>query len=124
MCWPRPTCGRGTDTRTPTPSLIRSLSLALCTLSVRQAESLIFSQQNCLPASPASIELVNELKGIMPSTLTRFFLCNSGSEAVDNAIKVRTQSAVVRALHSLTLRLSDSLHSFARSHQGGEVFHG
>ena len=53
-----------------------------------QAENLIFSQQNCLPASPASIELVQELKGIMPSTLTRFFLCNSGSEAVDNAIKV------------------------------------
>ena len=88
------------NTRTPAPSLTlaRSLSLALCTSSVRKAESLIFSQQNCLPASPASIELVNELKGIMPSTLTRFFLCNSGSEAVDNAIKVRTQSAVVRAL--------------------------
>lgn len=54
----------------------------------KQAETLIFSQQNCLPASPASIQLVEELRRIMPSTLSRFFLCNSGSEAVDNAIKV------------------------------------
>ena len=54
----------------------------------KQAETMIFSQQNCLPASPASIQLVEELKSIMPSSLTRYFLCNSGSEAVDNAIKV------------------------------------
>ncbi len=54
----------------------------------KQAETLIFAQQNCLPASPASIELVEELRRVMPSTLSRFFLCNSGSEAVDNAIKV------------------------------------
>jgi 4-aminobutyrate aminotransferase len=53
-----------------------------------QANKIIFAQQNILPATPASIKLVNMLDGVMPKTLSRYFFCNSGSEAVDNAIKV------------------------------------
>lgn len=53
-----------------------------------QANKIIFAQQNILPATEASMSLIRLLKGIMPTNLTRYFFCNSGSEAVDNAIKV------------------------------------
>jgi 4-aminobutyrate aminotransferase len=53
-----------------------------------QANKIIFAQQNILPATEASMSLIRFLKGIMPTNLTRYFFCNSGSEAVDNAIKV------------------------------------
>jgi len=54
----------------------------------KQAKEFIFAQQNILPATPASMQLVERLHGIVPNELTRFFFCNSGSEAVDNAMKV------------------------------------
>lgn len=53
-----------------------------------QAKKIIFAQQNILPATESSIKLIQTLKTIMPTNLTRYFFCNSGSEAVDNAIKV------------------------------------
>lgn len=53
-----------------------------------QSKKIIFAQQNILPATEASIKLIQMLKTIMPTNLTRYFFCNSGSEAVDNAIKV------------------------------------
>lgn len=53
-----------------------------------QAGRLIFAQQNILPATVALAELTDRLKRIAPSTLSKFFFCNSGSEAVDNALKV------------------------------------
>ena len=53
-----------------------------------QANKIIFAQQNILPATEASINLVEHLKDIVPPALSRYFFCNSGSEAVDNAIKV------------------------------------
>jgi 4-aminobutyrate aminotransferase len=34
------------------------------------------------------VELVDRLLGVCPPHLSRFFFCNSGAEAVDNAIKV------------------------------------
>ena len=34
------------------------------------------------------MELVDRLSRVVPPSLSRFFLCNSGAEAVDNAVKV------------------------------------
>lgn len=53
-----------------------------------QASKLLFAQQNILPVTPATVNLVDHLRRIVPDTLTRFFFCNSGSEAVDNAMKL------------------------------------
>jgi 4-aminobutyrate aminotransferase len=54
----------------------------------QQSAKLLFAQQNILPASPATGQLIDHLQRIVPSNLTRFFFCNSGSEAVDNAMKL------------------------------------
>lgn len=35
------------------------------------------------------MDLLKRLERIVPAHLSRFFFCNSGSEAVDNAIKAR-----------------------------------
>lgn len=53
-----------------------------------QASKIIFAQQNILPATPAMGELIQRLKGIIPYPMTKFFFCNSGSEAIDNAMKL------------------------------------
>lgn len=46
----------------------------------------------CCIVTPAAlllqIELDEHLSRILPSNLTRFFYCNSGSEAVENAVKI------------------------------------
>lgn len=42
----------------------------------------------CASAVPLQIELDEHLSRILPSNLTRFFYCNSGSEAVENAVKI------------------------------------
>lgn len=34
------------------------------------------------------VELDSHLSRILPSNLTKYFYCNSGSEAVDNAVKI------------------------------------
>ena len=54
----------------------------------QQASRMIFAQQNVLPATPITFELVQRLKEIIPYPMTRYFFCNSGSEAVDNAMKL------------------------------------
>ena len=54
----------------------------------KQAGRLLFAQQNILPVTPIALELLTRLKGIVPDELTRFFFCQSGSEAVDNALKL------------------------------------
>lgn len=54
----------------------------------KQAGRLIFAQQNILPVTPPALDLLTRLQGIVPDELTRFFFCQSGSEAVDNALKL------------------------------------
>ena len=52
-----------------------------------QAENLIFSQINCASHNML-IELADELKTLVPRDLTRFFYAQSGSEAVEAAVKL------------------------------------
>ncbi len=49
---------------------------------------MILAQQNIFPASTALADLVQRLVRVVPPHLSRFFFCNSGSEAVDNAVKI------------------------------------
>jgi hypothetical protein len=42
----------------------------------------------CCTPPRAQIELDGLLSRILPHNLTRFFYCNSGSEAVENAVKI------------------------------------
>lgn len=44
-----------------------------------------------LRSHPRSFELANKLKAILPDPINRLFFCNSGSEAVDSAIKIALQ---------------------------------
>lgn len=53
-----------------------------------QAGRMIMAQQNIFPASLPMVELLHRFGEIMPDSLSRFFFCNCGSEAVDNAIKI------------------------------------
>ena len=53
-----------------------------------QAATIVHAQQNVFGAHPKSIELSDRLSKIMPPHLTRYFLCNSGAEAIDNALKI------------------------------------
>lgn len=53
-----------------------------------QAAQLIMAQQNIFTASSPMVELLQRFERIMPPALSRHFFCNSGSEAVDNAIKI------------------------------------
>jgi hypothetical protein len=55
----------------------------------RQAGQIVHAQQNIFHASAPLAQLVERLAGgVMPPHLQQFFFCNSGSEAVDNAVKV------------------------------------
>lgn len=42
----------------------------------------------CAPLLFCQVELLQRFERIMPPHLRRFFFCNSGSEAVDNAVKI------------------------------------
>ncbi|CAL8464181.1 g3716 [Coccomyxa elongata] len=53
-----------------------------------QAASMIHSQQNIFAATTPLVGLLDRMMDITPPSLTRFFFANSGSEAVDNAIKI------------------------------------
>eukprot|EP00798_Chlamydomonas_sp_ICE-L_P006282 gene6282-2913_t len=54
----------------------------------KQAATIVHAQQNVFGAHEPVLALVERLSRIVPSHLSRFFFCNSGAEAVDNAIKV------------------------------------
>lgn len=55
----------------------------------RQAGEIVHAQQNIFHAHSSLAQLVDRLAGgVMPSNLQQYFFCNSGSEAVDNAVKV------------------------------------
>lgn len=71
---------------------------------------MIFAQQNVLPATPITFELVQRLKKIVPYPMERYFFCNSGSEAVDNAMKLARaatgrKNIITFLVGSLILRL-------------------
>ena len=53
-----------------------------------QAQSFLFAQQNCVPYHPARAAAAESLQRILPRHLRTVFLVNSGSEAVDNALKI------------------------------------
>ncbi len=52
-----------------------------------QARTLLFSQINCACHDKA-FELTEELRGIVPAELSRFFYAQSGAEAVEGAVKL------------------------------------
>ena len=54
----------------------------------RQASQIAHAQQNIFGAHAALADFVAELNHVVPRDLQRYFLCNSGSEAVDNAVKI------------------------------------
>lgn len=54
----------------------------------KQSEKIIQGQQNQYLASTAMVGLLDRLTRIMPEELTRFLFVNSGSEAVENAVKI------------------------------------
>lgn len=53
-----------------------------------QAAKIVHAQQNLIGAHEPMAALLPLLRRVMPSHLDSYFLCNSGSEAVDNAIKI------------------------------------
>ncbi|EFN54607.1 hypothetical protein CHLNCDRAFT_8428, partial [Chlorella variabilis] len=53
-----------------------------------QAAQIIMAQQNIFPASRPMVDLLQRLDRIMPPQLTSHFFCNSGAEAVENAMKI------------------------------------
>ncbi|GAX79506.1 hypothetical protein CEUSTIGMA_g6947.t1 [Chlamydomonas eustigma] len=54
-----------------------------------QAATIVHAQQNIFGSHEKAVELYDKFSnGVMPSHLSRYFLCNSGAEAVDNAIKI------------------------------------
>lgn len=53
-----------------------------------QAATIVHAQQNVFGAHNKVIELSDRLSKIMPAHLTRYFLCNSGAEAIENALKI------------------------------------
>ena len=46
------------------------------------------AQQNVFDSHTAQSDLLDRMHSIMPDGLSQFLFCNSGAEAVDNAIKV------------------------------------
>lgn len=53
-----------------------------------QAGRMIMAQQNIFPASRPMIDLIERFRDIMPEGLSQYIFVSSGSEAVDNAIKI------------------------------------
>jgi len=53
-----------------------------------QAATIVHAQQNVFGAHEKMVELADRLNDVMPPHLSRYFLCNSGAEAVDNAVKI------------------------------------
>ena len=53
-----------------------------------QSKTLLFAQQNIVPLTPPLINLIQRLNDIVPSRLKTYFFTQSGSEAIDNALKL------------------------------------
>ena len=74
------TCGIGvTNTGHCHPKVVEAIR--------EQAGKLIHGQMNLVMHKPV-LELVNELRQIVPSSLDGFFFSNSGAEAVEGALKL------------------------------------
>ncbi|KAK9814300.1 hypothetical protein WJX72_003610 [[Myrmecia] bisecta] len=74
-------CGIGTmSTGHCHPAVVKAIQ--------EQAPQMIHAQQNIFAAAVPQVELLERLRDIVPTELTRYFFCNSGSEAVDNAVKI------------------------------------
>ncbi|KDD73829.1 class-III aminotransferase [Helicosporidium sp. ATCC 50920] len=54
----------------------------------QQASSVIMAQQNIFPASRPMVALLERFESVMPPHLQHFLFQNSGSEAVENAVKI------------------------------------
>ncbi|MEW5305852.1 MAG: hypothetical protein WDW36_008367 [Sanguina aurantia] len=53
-----------------------------------QAARIVHAQQNVFAAHEPYAQLCSRLSGILPAHLSQYFLCNSGAEAIENAIKL------------------------------------
>jgi 4-aminobutyrate aminotransferase-like enzyme len=53
-----------------------------------QAKQFLFAQQNCIPATAAKARAAESLHRVLPRHLEQSLLVNSGSEAVDQAVKI------------------------------------
>jgi len=53
-----------------------------------QLDTLVHAQQNCVTTHLPQIELVKKMRTVLPDNMDTFFFTNSGSEAVENAIKI------------------------------------
>lgn len=75
------TCGIGvTSTGHSHPRVVKAIQ--------DQASRVVFAQQNSVYTHTAQLGLVDRLKKVVPSSLDSYFFTNSGSEAIENAIKV------------------------------------
>ncbi|GFR42874.1 hypothetical protein Agub_g3866 [Astrephomene gubernaculifera] len=54
----------------------------------QQAGKIVHAQQNVFGAHEPLIDLYDKLSAVLPPSLDSYFLANSGSEAVDNALKI------------------------------------
>lgn len=54
----------------------------------QQLRKMVHAQQNCVYSHPSQIELMTKIAKQTPSQLDTFFFTNSGSEAVENSIKL------------------------------------
>ena len=62
------------------PEIIKSVK--------KQVTKIVHAQQNCILTTPAHQELIEKLNGITPKYMDTIYFTNSGSEAVENAIKL------------------------------------
>ena len=58
----------------------------------KQAGTLLFAQQNCTPMHQPLMDVTSRLASILPHNLDKQLFFNSGSEAVDNAVKIARNS--------------------------------
>lgn len=54
----------------------------------QQVGQLVHAQQNCLLTHPPQQQLIENLRDVCPRHLDNYYFTNSGSEAVENAIKI------------------------------------
>lgn len=54
----------------------------------QQASEIVHAQQNCVATYPAQVELISKMSHQTPDSLDAFYFVNSGTEAVENAVKL------------------------------------